>query len=567
MVKRGSLFLWVLLCLAVGCGGEGLGLSSSSDEGASSRGATADANHAGTGGAGAGFSNQAVGTGGALGAPGTAGAQGAANTNVSLGGAQDFGFFRGKLAAGIVPDVGDFDAAGFFAEHHTALPEPDCGDRVCLQAMLGVLGNLVNGNNCTMLQLGLNSPIAANPDARPPLNLAVVVDTSGSMEAGGKMDFVKQGLGLLIDGMADGDKLSLIRYSDGAELLMPMADVRGNRVELRAAVEALRATGSTNLHDGLQLGYRESLGAYDSGRQNRVILLSDGIPTAGIQGAEEIVDMSRAYNSDGIGLSTVGLGVDFNIALMRDLAEQGDGNFYFLEDSGAVSEVFADELSYFTVPVAFDLELKLVAGAHYSFERAFGSSFWEASVDGGTLSVPSVFLAHRESDDDVTEDGGRRGGGSALMIELMPTLTEAEGGDVTQSSVATIDVSYREPGSDTRVEQRVEVSFPHAPWVTPRRGEWVSADVGIIQKSFVMLNIFVALEIAVEMYHGGAHAQAVEDLTHLIAAVEDYNEELQDVDMDYDLVLLRDLRALIESEIARANPPPVVIREDPWPCD
>ncbi|MDD9935192.1 MAG: hypothetical protein OXT09_16390, partial [Myxococcales bacterium] len=51
-----------------------------------------------------------------------------ANTNVALGGGADFGFFRNLLEQGIVPSTEDFDAAGFFAEHHTALPEPDCGE-------------------------------------------------------------------------------------------------------------------------------------------------------------------------------------------------------------------------------------------------------------------------------------------------------------------------------------------------------------------------------------------------------------------------------------------------------
>ena len=64
------------------------------------------------------------------------------NTNISLGGAQDFGYFRALLDAGRVPETKDFDAAGFFAEHHTQLPPPTCGERVCLQTMLAVMSNL-----------------------------------------------------------------------------------------------------------------------------------------------------------------------------------------------------------------------------------------------------------------------------------------------------------------------------------------------------------------------------------------------------------------------------------------
>src|SRR5688572_9668230 len=119
-------------------------------------------------------------------------------------------------------------------------------------------------------------------------------------------------------------------------------------------------------------------------------MLSDGQPTAGIVDSASILAMSRAHNSDGIGLTTIGLGTDFNAALMRDLALQADGNFYFLEDSAAVGEVFTEELSYFTVPVAFDLRLRLTAGAAYAFGRAYGSPFWANAAGGGELVIPSV---------------------------------------------------------------------------------------------------------------------------------------------------------------------------------
>lgn len=519
---------------------------------------------AGTGAAGTGGGFAGTGGTGGVGGSGSAGT--GANTNVSLSGSQDFGYFRSQIAAGVVPAVGTFDAAGFFAEHHTALPEPTCGQRICLQAMLGVLGNLINGENCTMLQLGLNSPLAADPATRPDLNLVVVVDTSGSMNDAGKIEFVRQGLGLLIDGMSDADRLALVTYADTAQVVQPLLDVGGNRVALREIVGALVANGSTNLFDGLRIGYEQAQTHYDSGRQNRVILLSDGNPTAGITDLASILAMSAENNAGGIGLSTVGLGVDFNVDLMRGLAEQGDGNYYFVENSGAVNEVFTEELSYFIVPVAFDLRLELVSGTHYTLRRTFGTSFWNDTPQGGVLEVPSVFLAHRESDADVTADGGRRGGGSALMIELMPTVTAASGLGLTETTVAVIDVAFREPGTNATLTDRIEVRFPHAPWVTPARGEWVSSDIPIIQKSFVMLNVYTALEMAAEAYHAGALQMAVDGLDRVIDAVEDYNQEIGDVDIQYDLELMRDMRALIHSQVPAPQPPPPPV-SDPWPCD
>jgi Ca-activated chloride channel family protein len=511
----------------------------------------------------------AAGTSGSPRAPADLGSGAAAppaNTNVALGGAADFGYFRGLLDQGIVPAVGDFDAAGFFAEHHTALPEPDCGERVCLQAMLGVLGNLINGNNCTMVQLGLNSPIAANPEDRPPLNLAVVVDVSGSMNTNGKIDFVRDGLNQLIDGMRDTDQLALITYSDNAQVIRPLGELSLARAELRSLVDGLVAAGSTNLYAGLEVGYQQIFDNYDSGRQNRVILLSDGVATAGITSDEAIMSMSRGYNSDGAGLTTIGLGTDFNALLMRGLAEQGDGNTYFLENAGAVSEVFHEELSYFTVPVAFDLHLDLRAGEHYEFRRAYGSSFWEDGDNGGTLEVPSVFLAHRESDQDVTDDGGRRGGGSALMIELMPTLRQDDGVAAEEADVAVVDVSFREPGTDEIVEDQITVHFPMAPWELPETGFFDSPDLSIIQKSFVMLNIYVTFEEASTLFHAGDPAGARAALERVIAGVEDYNEEVQDLDIDYDLQMLEDMRDLMVEQGVQL-PGEFEVPVDPWPAD
>jgi Ca-activated chloride channel family protein len=496
-----------------------------------------------------------------------------ANTNVALGGSQDFGFFRSQLDAGIVPALGSFDAAGFFAEHHTALPDPDCGNRVCLQAMLGVMSNLTNGNNCTMLQLGLNSPIAADASNRPPLSLAVVVDTSGSMAQESKMDFVIDGLGIMIDGLTDEDRFALVRYDSEAEVVVPMTEVAGNRVMMREAVNSLAAEGSTNLYDGLDMGYREVFANYDSARQNRVILLSDGNPTIGITNDADIVEMSKSFNSQGVGLTTIGLGNDFNVDLMRDLALQADGNYYFLENAGAVSEVFDEELSFFTVPIAFDLSLDVVAGADYEFRRAVGSPLWEDDNNGGHLEVPSVFIAHRQSADDVTADGGRRGGGSALLIELMPRLLEADDPEATEAEVATINVSFREPGSDEVVSDTLYVNYPHAAWDLLDTGYFAnvdsdSDDVSVVQKSFVMLNIYVGIENAITSFHenGLDPTQSIAELELLLAAVRDYNEEVQDTDIEYDIALVEQLiDVMVQNDVP--EPPPVELPADPWPSD
>src|SRR6187402_1339698 len=141
----------------------------------------------------------------------------------------------------------------------------------------------------------------------------------------------------------------------------------------------------------------------------------------------------------GIGLTTIGVGNDFDVELMRGLAERGAGNFYYVEDAAAATEVFTDELDYFMSPLALELQLDATAAAGWEMRGAVGSSLWVASTRSGSMTIPAVFLASRTSQ---TPDpsGGRRGGGSMIFIDLVATGT-------SPGRVADLRLSYRVPGT------------------------------------------------------------------------------------------------------------------------
>jgi Ca-activated chloride channel family protein len=491
---------------------------------------------------------------------------GGGNTNISFGGAQDFGHPRALIENGQVPHPRDLEPAGFFAEHSTPLPQPTCGRRMCVQAMLGVFDNLLTGTPCTLLQLGLNSPIEVDPGDRPPLTLAVAVDVSGSMQAGDKIGFVRTGLERLVSELHDDDQLAIVTYSDVVEVAWPMQTLRGNRNALLTLVRGIDAGGATDLHGGLMRAYEAVADAWDSGRQNRVILLSDGQPTAGITDTAAILDDSGALNSDGIGLTTVGLGLDFNVTLMRGLAEQADGNFYFLESSSAVDEVFTEELAYFTLPVAFDVTLDVRSGDLYELVRAYGSSRFAVDDGGGTFEVPSVFFAHRQAHDDVFEGEGRRGGGSMLVLELMPRVWDGEVAP-TEADVASVSLTFREPGTNEVLNEELVVHYPYAPDHVVPTGFF---DNTIVTKSFVVLNLYFAIEDAALKFHGGRAREARDVLARVIDAAIDYEDSANggtgDVDIRLDIELMEAMLANIET-LGRLNEPPPPPANDPWPCD
>jgi Ca-activated chloride channel family protein len=345
-----------------------------------------------------------------------------------------------------------------------------------------------------------------------------------------------------------------------------MTELRGHRNEIHGQIRDLAPEGATNIYDGLEVGYRHALENYDSGRQNRMILLSDGQPTEGETSPARIMDLSRTYNSEGVGLTAVGLGTDFNYSLMRGLAEQGDGNFYFVENADAVEEVFTEELSYFTLPVAFDVQLTMRPGSDYQLVRAYGSRFWETTDEGlGQIEVPSVFLAHRVSHDDVGEGGTRRGGGSALLVEVMPIDNPDRPAGAVQ--VADLELSFREPGTNRIVEQRIEASYAEGADVLLAKGFF---DNSIVEKSFVMLNVYVGLVMATDMFHFERDLDgAVGLLRRLVAAVRDYEDSANDgegdIDMQLDIELLEDTIAVMLQNGAEDQGEE--IPEDPWPAD
>ena len=142
-----------------------------------------------------------------------------------------------------------------------------------------------------------------------------------------------------------------------------------------------------------------------------------------------------------------------------------------------------------------------------------------------------------------------------------------DGSGVTEADVATIEVEFREPGTNEIIQDTVVVNYPMAPWETALAGYWDATDVSVVHKSFVMLNIFVGLQNAVAAYHNDDDAPgAIAAIERLVAAVEDYNEEIGDLDMELDVELLNQLRDVMFAN-GIPQPPPPTIPLDPWPAD
>lgn len=477
---------------------------------------------------------------------------GGLNPGVGQGGAQDFGKFREILLDGDIPGPETIDDVGFFNEHKVDFPKAQCGENVCIHGILGVMGNMITGSDCTVVLLGMNTPIDPETLERPPLNLAIAVDTSGSM-AGAPISYVRDGLENMLDSLEPEDRVSLISFDEDAEVLVD--SVPGSSPELALAIQNLQADGSTNIYDGLRSAYELVEDHADETRQNRVILLSDGQATAGITSPSKIIGMSEAYNELGYGLSTIGMGTEFDIELMRELSEVGAGAFYFLEDPSAVEEVFVEEVSSFLVPLAEQVKIDVDIESGWDLRAVYGTKLFEIAGNSAGIDIPSLQIAHRLDDQD--NEHGRRGGGGAMLVELLPV-----GGH--DGDVGSVQFSYRDPATNELVAQDVDIVTPLDPWETPEAGYFGHQSV---EKSFVMLNIYVGFQMAATRASVGDDSAAAAVLRSLANNVEDWLDQNPDYDIEDDLIYINLFIENLERRGGGSVQQPDTIPPEPWPAD
>ncbi|WP_438018029.1 VWA domain-containing protein [Sorangium sp. So ce315] len=491
------------------------------------------------------------------GAPGVPGPPG--SVGVSQGGSQDFGLFRQILEDGEIPGPDTLDDVGFFAEHKLDYPAATCGEDVCMHGLLGIMGNMISGSPCTLVQIGMNSPVDLGALERPPLHLVIAVDTSSSME-GDPITYVKAGLLEMIDALEPTDRISLVRYANTAEVVLERAEA-SDRDALTEAFEGLVARGSTNLYDGLFTAFGVAERHLDPAWQNRVIFLSDGVATVGLTSPERLRSLAAGYAEMGIGVTAVGVGGEFDVEAMRGISEVGAGNFYFLEDPKAVEEVFTEEVKTFLVPLALDVDLDVTLGDGYVVRGAYGTNGWRAGDGGGTVHIPSLFLAGRTSAAEPV-GAGRRGGGGAILLELVPRQDQSGVDD--PHAVGSLELSWRHPLTGEARSQKVDIEAPSTPDAPPEGGFFSDATV---EKGFVMLNLFAGFKLAAQLAADADPRTARRTLEALRPNVETWLEQNEDPDVKDDLRYV-DLfiQNLIEAE-ANVQPYTPADPPNPWPAD
>lgn len=216
-----------------------------------------------------------------------------------------------------------------------------------------VSGGLVH----VLVQLQAPEPDQRSGNQRLPLNLAAVLDRSGSMD-GAKLDHTKRAAAFLVDQLLAIDRLAVVTYDNAVDTLFPSQPVVDKGL-LKGRIDAVASGGSTNLSGGLATGMQQIDIAAGPDCLSRTLLLTDGLANMGVTDPATLISWAKAWRERGLGLSTLGVGADFNEDLLVALAEAGGGNFHFIANPDQLPAVFATELAGLLQVVAQGLQLRL----------------------------------------------------------------------------------------------------------------------------------------------------------------------------------------------------------------
>ncbi len=292
---------------------------------------------------------------------------------------------------------------------------------------------------------------------RPALNLALAIDTSGSMSGAG-IENARAAAASILDQLQPGDRLSVVVFHSKTEVLLPVTTIEdGKLTEIRDRIAAMKASGTTDMATGLGTAINLAVSARIPDGVNRVVLLSDGVPND----PTNIVPLAQNAAQNHVAITTMGLGLEYDETLLAQVARSSGGSFHFIEKPEAVAKVFREEVLRMQRVVARNLNMTLVPGPGVDIREVLG---FDAAMHGNRGRYVGLGELSQDQELDLVVRLAVTGHRSDATVELLDAtlrFDDAVAGagtcerDLFLAATATSDPDRLREGANPEIQQMV----------------------------------------------------------------------------------------------------------------
>ncbi len=321
-------------------------------------------------------------------------------------------------------------------------PEPTGSDPISVNTELSACPW---NENAMLMLVGIKAKELEQKE-RPPMNLVLLIDVSGSMYDEDKLPLVQQSMLMLAETLGTKDRISIVTYAGSEKIVLKGAE--GTEYgKIEKAVNSLEAGGSTYGEAGINAAYSLAEKYFIKGGNNRIILATDGDLNVGISDTEQLKDLISKKKESGIFLSVLGFGTgNIKDDKMEALADNGNGNFNYIDKLDEAYKVLVAEMSGTLYTVAKDVKIQV------EFNPANVQSYRLVGYDNRRLK-------NQDFENDA-KDAGDMGAGHTVtaLYEIIPTETIPQGKysnpdaeetkNALDKELLTVSLRYKQPDSD-----------------------------------------------------------------------------------------------------------------------
>ena len=337
---------------------------------------------------------------------------------LSVGGAKDINNFRENIQNNYLPLPTDITYEGLFYDYYFDTGMPQESRKLYNPSYsFAVTRDPLSHQTEYYMSVGLNSGLKEEDFARKKLNLAIVLDVSGSMseeynqyyydnlghqrdilaEEGimhrTKIESATNAVADIISQLNDDDRLAIVTFNSDASVFRSMKAVRYEEMDdLVDDILDLRAGGNTNMSAGIEKGTKELRNVYRSDSyeyENRIIFLTDAQPNTGDLSASGMMGMVRKNAESHIYTTFIGIGVDFNSQLIDEITKVKGANYYSVHSPREFGERVNEEFEYMVTPLIFNVRLNFESNG-WRIEKVFGSPEADQST-GELMKINTLF--------------------------------------------------------------------------------------------------------------------------------------------------------------------------------